>query len=255
MFVLWTFGLLGMLGGRVAGGEAIQIMGGPGRVNLLELYTSEGCAGCPPADAWMSRLKDKAGLWKGFVPVVFHVDSWDELGWVDRFGNKAYSERQRLLAARWGRRSLMTPGFVLNGEEWRGWFRRGEVPGASGGNPGILLARSKDAATWTLRFQPSTNTLSGPFNLHAALLGFDFRSDVKAGENKGITLLHDFVVLSAGKVSGMRVGDAFEGSVTLKAGVGEAPKRLGVAAWVSLSKDEVPIQAAGGWLPAAAAKP
>jgi hypothetical protein len=48
---------------------------------LLELYTSEGCSSCPPAEAWRARLKDAPGLWRDFVPVAFHVDYWDHLGW------------------------------------------------------------------------------------------------------------------------------------------------------------------------------
>ena len=53
---------------------------GPAQVSLLELYTSEGCSSCPPAEAWMNSLKNKPGLWTAFVPVAFHVDYWNSLG-------------------------------------------------------------------------------------------------------------------------------------------------------------------------------
>src|SRR5437867_10582189 len=71
------------------------------RTALLELYTSEGCSSCPPAEAWLSKLKDAPGLWRDFVPIAFHVDYWDSLGWKDPFAIKAYSERQRDYAASW----------------------------------------------------------------------------------------------------------------------------------------------------------
>ncbi len=79
---------------------------GPEQTALIELYTSEGCSSCPPAEAWMSHLKDDPGLWKQFVPIAFHVDYWDRLGWRDRFSSKRWTERQgrlrRALAKRVG---------------------------------------------------------------------------------------------------------------------------------------------------------
>src|SRR5258708_30257782 len=89
---------------------------------LLELFTSEGCSSCPPADAWMSKLKTNPGLWKRVVPVVFHVDYWNGLGWPDRFAPAANTARQHRYAAAWRSNSVYTPGFVLNGHERRGSF-------------------------------------------------------------------------------------------------------------------------------------
>src|SRR5574339_14875 len=89
----------------------IQFHSSTNRTALLELYTSEGCSSCPPAEAWLSRLKSDARLWKDFVPVAFHVDYWDYLGWRDPFGAAEYSERQRGYAAQWKSRSVYTPGF------------------------------------------------------------------------------------------------------------------------------------------------
>src|SRR5262249_27401056 len=86
---------------------------------LVELYTSEGCSSCPPAEAWLSRLKDDSALWKNFVPVAFHVDYWDYLGWRDPWAATSFSERQRSYADSWSAVSVYTPGFVLNGKEWR----------------------------------------------------------------------------------------------------------------------------------------
>src|SRR5713226_2490390 len=66
---------------------------GPQKIHLLELFTSEGCSSCPPAEAWLSKLKSDPRLWKDFVPLAFHVDYWDRLGWRDRFSSRAWTER------------------------------------------------------------------------------------------------------------------------------------------------------------------
>jgi len=58
---------------------------GPQKTHLIELFTSQGCSSCPPAEAWLSKLKNEPGLWKNFVPLAFHVDYWDRLGWRDPF--------------------------------------------------------------------------------------------------------------------------------------------------------------------------
>src|ERR1700730_3427189 len=73
---------------------------GPTRVHLLELFTSEGCSSCPPAEAWLTQLKQNDGLWRAFVPVAFHVAYWDHLGWRDRFAAKEWTARQQTFAGR-----------------------------------------------------------------------------------------------------------------------------------------------------------
>ncbi|MDB4793761.1 DUF1223 domain-containing protein, partial [Methylacidiphilales bacterium] len=67
--------------------------------SLIELYSSEGCSSCPPAEAWVNDLKSAPELWKSIFPVVFHVDYWDGLGWPDRFSRADYTQRQRNYAA------------------------------------------------------------------------------------------------------------------------------------------------------------
>src|ERR1043166_4668155 len=71
------------------------------QVSLLELYTSEGCSSCPSAENWLSHRKTSAGLWKDFVPLAWHVDYWDHLGWRDPWGSKSFSDRQRAYATQW----------------------------------------------------------------------------------------------------------------------------------------------------------
>ena len=68
---------------------------GPEQVHLLEFFTSEGCSSCPPAEERLSALQRDPELWKSLVPVSFHVDYWDNLGWPDRYAAPAYTERQQ----------------------------------------------------------------------------------------------------------------------------------------------------------------
>ena len=217
---------------------------------LLELYTSEGCGSCPSAEAWLSRLKESPKLWKDFVPVAFHVDYWDYLGWKDPFASGTFSERQQHYSSRWRSQSVYTPGFVLNGMEWRGWYNRDGLPRPAHTLIGVLTAQSKDSKQWAIRFQPTGDTLSSSFDFHAALLGFDLNSDVKAGENRGRKLEHDFVVLALANAASVKNGDSFQSELVLKSNLTDAPKRLAVAAWVTSSKSLQPLQAVGGWLSA-----
>src|ERR1051326_3572011 len=139
---------------------------GPTRTHLLELFTSEGCSSCPPAEAWLSRLKDNKQLWRDFVPIAFHVDYWDRLGWRDRFASPQWTQRQQILAARWNAGSVYTPAFVLDGSE-----SSASVPRASSENGGTLRVR---CAGDEVRVSfASTRTNAGSFEAHLAGLGFD----------------------------------------------------------------------------------
>jgi hypothetical protein len=88
-----VFGLLALAGWACAGELSVQ--SGPARAHLLELYTSEGCSSCPPAEQWFSTLKQSPRLWKEIVPVAFHVNYWDQLGWKDKLASPANTARQR----------------------------------------------------------------------------------------------------------------------------------------------------------------
>ena len=228
--------------------DLMQLQSGSAQITLVELYTSEGCSSCPPAESWLTRLKDSPRLWKDFVPVAFHVDYWDYLGWRDSFASKEYSERQRAYASHWRSRSVYTPGFVLDGKEWRGWSA--EPPRPSSRSAGVLTARSEDGRRWTLRFRPAEGGGPSAYDFHAALLGSDLISDVKAGENRGRKLRHDFVVLALADTPATRKEDYFQGEVTLSATLATAPARRAFAVWITPVRSLQPAQAAGGWLSA-----
>src|SRR5450755_245951 len=85
---------------------------------VVELYTSEGCNSCPPADRWLSRLKADPDV----VALAFHVDYWDRLGWKDRFASAAFTERQATQQASNGARFSYTPQVVVDGQDRKDWW-------------------------------------------------------------------------------------------------------------------------------------
>ena len=215
--------------------QAEPFSSGPDRVSLIELYTSEGCSSCPPAETRLSAMREDSGLWKTFVPVAFHVTYWDNLGWADASAQEKFTERQRALAASWGSSSIYTPCFVRDGKEWRENFV------ASHEKPGVLTLKKSESSEIEITFQP---TQPGTYEIHFATIGNGIETKVRAGENAGRTLRHDFVALS--------LQDApldANGRVVFhlpKPGKNPPPE-FGLVAWVT-QRGEV-IQAVGGMLP------
>lgn len=228
-------------GGAAHAGADVTLRSTGERTHLLELYTSEGCSSCPPAEKWLSQLRRSPRLWKDFVPLAFHVDYWDGLGWRDRFASKAHTARQRAYAASWGTGTVYTPGFVLDGAEWR---RRAteEIP-AVGGSAGVLSATVSDAKGIVVTFQPARRALA--WETHIAVLGLDLSTRVKAGENGGRELRHDFVVLSHDVKEMRGDGDSFRAEAKLTAPAGT---KTALAVWVNEAGHLEPVQAVGGML-------
>src|SRR5881396_4098910 len=220
-----------LVAGYVFGSEPVTFESGASQTTLIELFTSEGCSSCPAADAWLSRLKDSLDLWRKVVPVAFHVDYWNNLGWRDRFAKPEFTARQRRYVAAWRGDSVYTPGFVVNGREWRDWFGnralRRERP-AKAGNLRVTLSNETDVTAVFTREDSRTS----PLQLHVALLGSNLESNVKRGENSGRKLRHDFVALQLVKSEMTNQGNLWTGTVLL-------PKRSGndkpsaLAAWIT----------------------
>ena len=232
---------------NAASAAALRFESSAKQVSLVELYTSEGCSSCPAAEAWLSGLRESGGLWKEFVPVAFHVDYWDYLGWRDPWSASQFTRRQRAYARAWSSRTIYTPGFVLNGKEWRRWSQQKTVPGAAGTDPGQLVLSSADTNHWHVSFAPAA-ALKGGCQFHAALLASGLSSEVTAGENNGRRLVHDFVVLTLSEGSLSAKGPSFEGDFVLNSKPKASQGRLALAVWVGPVDQPGPLQAAGGWL-------
>jgi hypothetical protein len=218
---------------------------GPRQTALIELYTSEGCSSCPPAEAWLSRLKDSPGLWKQFVPIAFHVDYWDHLGWRDRFASREWTQRQGRYAALWRNESVYTPGFVLNGREWRTWS--GTAPSPNENKTGILRVTSSNGEHWSIEFEPAKKE-TVDCDAHIALLGSRISSKVGGGENSGRNLEHDFVVLAHAS-NAMQSEAGHLATFLIVKGPHENVPQKSVAVWITKRDQIEPLQATGGWLP------
>ena len=170
---------------------------GANTVPLLELYTSEGCSSCPPADKWMSGIKnDKV------TPLAFHVDYWDYIGWKDKFSKAEYSERQRKGAAFGGAGFVYTPQFVMNGRDFKSWdnSRLNEAVEksqniASRANLTLnTVAEVNGDITLKASAQATKTSDAKNSDVFIALYENKLVSKVNAGENSGSTLKHDYVV-------------------------------------------------------------
>ena len=215
---------------------------GPIRTHLLELFTSEGCSSCPPAESWFSTLRQNPRLWKEVVPIAFHVDYWNTLGWTDKFAKGAFTARQRNYAASWGADTVYTPCFVLDGREWR--ERDLDSIFTSKAETGTLNATLHENGEVRITFQPIGRS-GRKWQAHAALLGFDVVSNVMAGENSGRRLVHDFMVLDL-QASGMQGNPP---SAVLRLPVsGSMRGQMAFAVWITEQDGLEPLQAAGGSL-------
>ena len=156
---------------------------------VIELYTSEGCSSCPPADKWLSTLKDTSSA-NAPAPVVqaFHVNYWDYIGWTDRFAAPAHTARQRQVSAWQKSTSIYTPQMVGNGRDLRNWNRWN----ADQETATVALTIKQEASgVFSAQVQA---TASMAWSAYWTVTEDGHSSKVKAGENSGEFLKHDFVV-------------------------------------------------------------
>ncbi len=249
MRIILSIGIIGALASQVQADQ--QFTNGPARAALIELFTSEGCSSCPPADQWLRTLRSKPGLWRDFVPVEFHVNFWDTRGWKDRFSTPAITQREYDYANLWGC-TPYTPCFARNGVQWKpSWG----VVGGPGAPMGVLSVSVDDNGICKVEFMPGPAARvpdDGSFEVHIALLGDGLFSKITDGENNGQLLEHDFVVL--GLASQVLTPAPGTGPVPLRTKMALPHPvvaegiRHALAAWVTVHGDMEPIQATGGWL-------
>lgn len=189
--------LLSATGVAQAGG--CEARSGTASVPLLELYTSEGCDSCPPADRWLAGLRDKGFGRDRLVALAFHVDYWNYLGWTDRFAQGLFSERQQEFGRRTNAATIYTPEFVLNGREYRRWSNRDlgreleRIVRTTPPRADIALGLNRVGAELHVHVEASLRDRA-PAQLYLALYENDLRTHVRSGENRGRTLRHEAVV-------------------------------------------------------------
>jgi hypothetical protein len=237
-----------LLAAATASAESLRFASGSSRVALIELYTSEGCSSCPPADKWLGALAGEPGLWKDFVPVAFHVNYWDSLGWKDRLSTRDFTAREYAYSSAWGSQNVYTPCFVRNGAEWKPLMGG---PGEPSGTSGALTVDVGANGECRVGFKPGAGAEKTAYEVQVALLGGGLSSKVTAGENDGRTLKHEFVVLGLAEkeLSMDSAGGAFQAEVPMPTPIVGDAKRRALAVWIVRRGDMTPIQATGGWLP------
>lgn len=157
---------------------------------VLELFTSQGCSSCPPADKLLQQLTNQN---ESVIPLSFHVDYWDRLGWKDKFSNSEYSDRQRKYALQFGLESIYTPQLVVNGKYEFVGSNRNKAESAIT----KALTEKKSAKLSITDFKSGNGKVSfyvsldgniSGLKVNAALVEKNAVTNVKAGENRGATL-------------------------------------------------------------------
>ena len=240
--------LLAMWTTLCASAAPTVIQGPETKVQLVELFTSEGCSSCPPADSWLAKLESSPSLWQHFAPIGLHVDYWDQLGWRDRFASPANTARQRNYVRVGSANGVYTPGWFVDGKEWRGWFNRQPLPSNAGARVGSLKLTIDGSDITVQTLTPALASQAA--TLHVALVGVGLTSEIRRGENEGRTLNHAFVMLTS---SDTRFVNGTGRLRLAKRLPNEMPRRRAIVAWVTANNaPTAPLQAVGGWLPASA---
>ncbi len=184
-------------GAAIAQQNQCSVTSGPTITPVIELYTSEGCSSCPPADKWASSLKGS-----NTVVQAFHVGYWDYIGWVDRFAAPAYTSRQRDIAAKNNLRSIYTPQAVLDGKDWPRWGGKPEATEPAKASITLKQLGTDQFEASVIPLAPATG-----WSAYWTVTEHGHNSRVQAGENKGEFLKHDFVVRQLVQAGQYKAGD------------------------------------------------
>ncbi|WP_193337761.1 DUF1223 domain-containing protein [Devosia beringensis] len=200
---------------------------------VVELFTSQGCSSCPPADALLTSLAEQDDV----VALAYHVDYWDYVGWEDTFGAEDYSDRQRAYAQSWGSSRIFTPQMVVNGTKGVVGSRRGEVHGAierASLSLPVGIAEDGDMLKITIPPDPSLQ------DAVVWLVTYIDRADVaiERGNNAGKTMAYTQVVTGR---QALGVWE-YETGATIKLPLPEvlAHKSTGIAVIVQQEHDGLP---------------
>ena len=220
--------------------EPLHLESGVKKNTLIELYTSEGCSSCPPAEDYLNNLKNNHELWKKWVPVAFHVDYWDYIGWRDRYASKKFGQRQSLYASLRRASTVYTPAFMVNGLSWRRGIFSSDLPEekASAGNLVVSIKGKSVHTTYE-------SVKKSPLKLNIAVLGMDLMTHIQRGENAGRTARHEFVVVGFNS----SISNNSQWNMQLPELHYSQAKKYAVAIWVSEVKNPAPLQVVGGLLP------
>ena len=227
-FSLFSFNLLAV--------EKIEFQSGKEKATLIELFTSQGCSSCPPAEKWINAFLENEELWQKFVPVAFHVDYWDYLGWKDNYAKKEFTKLQKSYYKKKKLRGIYTPALLVNGKGWRG----GKLPATK--ETGIIKGVIENNQVEVF-YEDDKNLI-----LHFALLGFGVEADIKRGENANRVLPQEFLVLDYQKLENKNSDKLKKWNFILPKNNKQEIKKLALAIWISDKNNLQILQATGLWL-------
>jgi len=243
--------LLALAGAAQSAVPACSAKSAPHTTALVELYTSEGCDSCPAADRWLSSLSAQGFKSEQVVPLALHVDYWDYIGWKDPFAKGEFAVRQHKLAKMRRPVIVYTPQVLLQGQDFRRWgsFAFPEAVARINAKPArARITLSIDAVTPGAIQARLGAQLIDPADLKNAavyLAAYENKlaSDVRAGENRGRRLEHDFVVREWIGPIAFGEGPKLEAKRVLPLLPGTNPKHLGITAFVQNRSNSEVLQA------------
>ena len=215
-----------------------------GETQLIEVFTSEGCSSCPPADRWLYKQGKKPGLFTSFVGIGYHVDYWNDLGWRDPFSHQSFSRRQHLYYKRKRLQSVATPTVLVDGKPFRGWRQDKPIP-TTKRSPVVLEARKLKTHHLEVRFQPKTLGQTKRFAT-ACLIGRTLKSKITRGENQGKTLKHDLIGLGCETSQLNQSKTAFTGRLPLTNLNRIRAPSYAFVVWISQSPKGTPLYVLSG---------
>lgn len=226
--------------------EPLELKSGVDRNQVIELYTSEGCNSCPPAEKWLNGFTASPMIFERVIPMAFHVDYWDYLGWKDPYASKNNSLRQYQHRRERNISQVYTPGVLVDSDENRSW-RRGRLPNPPTDQAGVLsVKQSKAGDRLLVKFMPADGVSSSNLQLNVAVLAMGLSTEVKSGENRGKELRHDFVVLEHQQPASEDKHLVW--SVEMPTIPDKGQQRNALAVWLTQPDSQDVIQAVAGYL-------
>jgi len=210
-------------------------------VVFIELFTSQGCSSCPPAEEYLNKFVDNNELWTKYIPIAFHVNYWDYIGWKDIFAEAEFGARQSQYAKLKRVRTVYTPAFVVDGNAWRRSFFN-SAPNGMGLDKGVLTIKTKGEKVFASFIHNGAKHKRLTMNI--ALLGIGINVKISAGENEGRQSTHSFVVLGYSRETSDKIN--WEMSLP-KMKKHPNAERYALVAWVNKASIPTPLQAVGGW--------
>ena len=222
--------------------ETLHLQSGVNKNTLIELYTSEGCSSCPPAEEYLNKFKHNKDLWEKWIPVAFHVDYWDYIGWRDRYATREFGQRQSLYASLKHASTVYTPAFMFNGSSWRKGIFSNSLPEEKSVAGNLIVSVDGNALKATYHALKKNKSR---LKLNIALLGMELSTYIEKGENQGRTAKHEFVVVGFDSLT----SNNLQWSMKLPELHYSKAKKYALAVWVSEIGNPAPLQVVGGRLP------